>query len=137
MGTFKKSTISTKLEFREQFLINIFIFGVKFDFFQKDKKILRTDFYFNRAKMYENDWWTERLPLLRPSAGFKPRKFPLHREKAGLTSNLSLNNGSQLKNPDFSGALSTLRIQYSYTQTQCEDGARDVRVLLLTPVTSL
>ena len=32
--------------------------------------------------MYENDWWTERLPLLRPSAGFKPRKFPLHREKA-------------------------------------------------------
>ena len=34
--------------------------------------------------MYENDWWTERLPLLRPSAGFKPRKFPLHREKARL-----------------------------------------------------
>ena len=59
--------------------------------FQKDKKILRTDFYFNRAKMYENDWWTERLPLLRPSAGFKPRKFPLHREKARLTSNSSLN----------------------------------------------
>ena len=40
-----------------------------------------------------------------------------------------LNNGSQLKNPDISGALYTLRIQYSYTQTQCEDGARDVRVL--------
>ena len=38
-------------------------------------------------------------------------------------------NGSQLKNPDISGALSTLRIQYSYTQIQCEDGARDVRVL--------
>ena len=34
--------------------------------------------------MYENDWWTERLPLLRPSAGFKPRKFPLHREKDNL-----------------------------------------------------
>ena len=51
-------------------------------FLKKIKKILRTDFYFNRAKMYENDWWTERLPLLRPSAGFKPRKFPLHREKA-------------------------------------------------------
>jgi len=38
-------------------------------------------------------------------------------------------NGSKLKNPDVSGALYTLRIQYSYTQTQCEDGARDVRVL--------
>ena len=44
-------------------------------------------------------------------------------------------NGSQLKNPDISGAPYTLRIQYSYTQTQCEDGARDVRVLQLTPVT--
>ena len=33
----------------------------------------------------------------------------------------------QLKNHDISGALYTLRIQY--TQTQCEDGARDVRVL--------
>ena len=44
-------------------------------------------------------------------------------------------NGSQLKNPDISGALYTLRIQYSYTQTQCENGARDVRVLLLTPIT--
>ena len=38
-------------------------------------------------------------------------------------------NGSQLKN--------TLRIQYSYTLTQCEDGARDVWVLKLTPVTSI
>ena len=37
--------------------------------------------------------------------------------------------GGQLKNPGISGALYTLRIQYSYTQTQCEDGARDVRVL--------
>ena len=37
-------------------------------------------------------------------------------------------NGSQLKNPDISGALYTLGIQYSYTQIQCEDGARDVRV---------
>ena len=43
-------------------------------------------------------------------------------------------NGSQLKNPDISGAIYTLRIQYSYTQTQCDDGARDVRVLELTPV---
>ena len=38
-------------------------------------------------------------------------------------------NGSQLENLDISGALLTLRIQYSYTQTQYEDGARDVRVL--------
>ena len=38
-------------------------------------------------------------------------------------------HGSQLKNPDISGALYTLRIQYSYTQTQCEDGDRDFRVL--------
>ena len=44
-------------------------------------------------------------------------------------------NGSQFKNPYISGALYILRIQYSYTQTQCEDGARDVRVLKLTPVT--
>ena len=41
-----------------------------------------------------------------------------------------------MKNPDISGALFTLRIQYYYTQTECEDGARDVRVLLLTPVMS-
>ena len=33
-----------------------------------------------------------------------------------------LRDGSQLKNPDISGALNTLRIQYSYTQTQCEFG---------------
>ena len=46
-------------------------------------------------------------------------------------------NGSQLKNPEISGALYTLRIQYSYTQTQCEDGARDVKLLQLTPVISL
>ena len=42
---------------------------------------------------------------------------------------VSYYNGSQLKNRDISGALYTLRIQYCYTQTQCEDGARDVRVL--------
>ena len=34
-------------------------------------------------------------------------------------------NGGQLKNPGISGALYTFRIQYSYTQTECEDGARD------------
>ena len=33
-----------------------------------------------------------------------------------------------------SGALHTLRIQFSYSQTQCEVGARDVRVLKLTHV---
>ena len=38
-------------------------------------------------------------------------------------------NRSQLKNPDISGAHYTLRIQYNYTRTQCEDGARDDRVL--------
>ena len=38
-------------------------------------------------------------------------------------------NRSQLKNPDTSGALDTLRNQYSYNQTQCEDGARAVRIL--------
>ena len=39
-------------------------------------------------------------------------------------------NGGQLKNPDIFGALYTLRIQYKYTtQTQCEDSARDVKVL--------
>ena len=32
------------------------------------------------------------------------------------------------------GAPYTFRIQYWYTQTQCEDGARDVRVLKLTLV---
>jgi len=40
-----------------------------------------------------------------------------------------IGNGSELKNPDISGALYTLRIQYPYNQTQCEDGASDVRVL--------
>ena len=49
---------------------------------------------------------------------------------------ITICNGSQLKDPDISCALYTLRIQYSYTQTQCEDGARDVSVLQLTPVTN-
>ena len=44
--------------------------------------------------------------------------------------NTTLNRG-QLKDPDISGALDTLRIQYYYSQTQCEDGARDVRVFLI------
>ena len=42
---------------------------------------------------------------------------------------LSISNGSQLNNPNISGALYTLRFQYSYTQSQCEDGVRDVRIL--------
>ena len=46
-----------------------------------------------------------------------------------LISFLNEHNGSQLKNPDISSALYTLRIQHLYTQTQCEDGARDVRIL--------
>ena len=38
-------------------------------------------------------------------------------------------NRGQLKNPAISGALYTSRIRYKYTETQCEVGARDVRVL--------
>ena len=41
------------------------------------------------------------------------------------------NNRGKLK---ISGALYTLRIQYQNTQTECENCARDVRVLKLTPV---
>ena len=37
-------------------------------------------------------------------------------------------NGSQLMNPDISGALYTLRIQHLDTQTQREIGARESRV---------
>ena len=54
--------------------------------------------------MYENDWWTERLPLLRPSAGFKPRKFPLHREKARLAiyfCQFMSKNCNPIKDPKF------------------------------------
>ena len=43
--------------------------------------------------------------------------------------NTTLNRG-QLKNPDKSGALYTLRIQYKCTQTLCGDGARDVSSLI-------
>ena len=43
--------------------------------------------------------------------------------------NLDHYNRGQLKNPDTSDALDTLRIQYSYTQTQSEGGARAVRIL--------
>ena len=49
-------------------------------------------------------------------------------EIEGNSSDGNINRG-QLKNPDISGALYTLRFQYSYTQTQCEEGARDVRVV--------
>ena len=43
-------------------------------------------------------------------------------------------NESQLMNPDIFGALYTFRIHYKCTQTQFEDGARDVRVHQLTPI---
>ena len=45
-------------------------------------------------------------------------------------------NGSQLKNPDISGAIFTSSLSIRILNSQCEDGARDVRVLLLTPVTN-
>ena len=38
-------------------------------------------------------------------------------ESDGIEEYESYYNASQLKNPDISGALYTLRIQYSYTQT--------------------
>ena len=45
-------------------------------------------------------------------------------------------NGSPFKNPDTSGAIFTLEIEYEYILTQCEDGARGVSVFKWTPVTS-
>ena len=46
-----------------------------------------------------------------------------------LKNKVLIYNGSVLKNSEISGALYTLRIQYQYIQIQCEDGARDARVL--------
>ena len=43
----------------------------------------------------------------------------------GFVRFLLTSNRGQLKNPDISGTLYTLRIQYWFTQTQNEDGARD------------
>ena len=57
--------------------------------------------------------------IIYPNVKFGPN---YHREYA-------THNMSQLKNPDTFGAPYTFRIQYWYTQTQCEDGARDFRVL--------
>ena len=45
---------------------------------------------------------------------------------------MSYGNGSQLKNPDISGAILTLSL--SILNSQCVDGARDVRVIQLTPI---
>ena len=56
------------------------------------------------------------------------KMYPCKSKKSTFGKYMS-HNGSQLKNPGISGALYTLRIQYSYTQTQWEGGARDVRVL--------
>ena len=74
-------------------------------------------------------WFINPYPLIL-------KKNPKKREYPGasfLEKNIQnihgIGNGSQLKNPDISGAPYTLRIQYSYTQSQCEDGARDVRLL--------
>ena len=61
-------------------------------------------------------------PVIRLSAEINPDLFISTSISPRLT-----NNGSHLKNPDISDALYTLKIQFSYTQ--CEDGARDVRVL--------
>ena len=44
-------------------------------------------------------------------------------------------NGSQLKKPDISGAIFTLSLSIRILNSQCVEGARDVRVILLTPVT--
>ena len=41
---------------------------------------------------------------------------------------------SQLKNPDISGAIFTLSLSIRILNSQCVEGARDVRVLLLTLV---
>ena len=38
-------------------------------------------------------------------------------------------NGSQLKNPDISGAIFTLSLSLLILNSQCVDGARGVRVL--------
>ena len=43
---------------------------------------------------------------------------------------LTVIKSESIKEPSY--ALYTLAIQYCYTQTQCEDDARDVRILLLT-----
>ena len=39
------------------------------------------------------------------------------------------NNGSQLKNPDISGAILTLSLSILILKSQCVEGARDFRVL--------
>ena len=44
-------------------------------------------------------------------------------------------NESQLKNPDISGAIFTLSLSILILNSQCVEGARDVKVLKLTPVT--
>ena len=39
------------------------------------------------------------------------------------------NNGSQSKNPDIPGAIFTLTLSILILNSQCVEGARDVRVL--------
>ena len=43
-------------------------------------------------------------------------------------------NGSELKNPDISGATTTLSLSILILNSQCVEGARDVGVLWLTPI---
>ena len=43
-------------------------------------------------------------------------------------------NGSQLKNLDISGTIFTLSLSILILNSQCVEGARDVRVLLLAPI---
>ena len=52
------------------------------------------------------------------------------------TEDIRKSNGCQLKNPDISGAIFTLSLSIRILNSQCIEGARDVRILKLTPVTS-
>ena len=52
-----------------------------------------------------------------------------------LIDRLISTNGSQSKNPDISDAIFTLSLSILILNSQCVEGARDVRVLKLTPIT--
>ena len=47
------------------------------------------------------------------------------------------NNESQLKNPDLSGAIFTLSLSILILNSQCVEGARDVRVIKVSPITKI
>ena len=42
---------------------------------------------------------------------------------------IKVSNGNQLKNPDIAGAIFTLSLSIRILNSQCVEGARDVRVL--------